>query len=335
MIKRTLAVMLAMAVAAVGCGPRGEAPKAESTPEAPRVALVLKTLNSPFFIDMERGAQEAAKRLGVNLTVQAAEREVDVDKQMQIIENLIQTGIKVLLVTPSGSKEIVPAIAKANKAGIRVVVVDTRVDPQAAKDAGITVDSYIGSDNYEGGKIAGRYLVEATGGKATVGILEGIPGHETGDQRLRGFKDAVKDAKGIKIVASQTANWERDQGFTVFQNMLEAHPEIDAVFSANDMMALGAVEAIAAKGKTGKIKVVGYDAVEDAKKAIADGTIVASVAQFPSEMGRVGVESADKLLKGETLPAEQLVRIDLVTRDKPAGGSGTAPSAAPSAGASR
>jgi len=320
MMKRMWAGVIATAFLAAGCGPRGEAPKTESAaPEAPRVALVLKTLNSPFFIDMERGAQEAAKRLGVNLTVQAAEREVDVDKQMQIIENLIQTGIKVLLVTPSGSKEIAPAIAKANKAGIRVVVVDTRVDPQAAKDAGITVDSYIGSDNYEGGKIAGNYLLQATGGKANVGVLEGIPGHETGDQRLRGFKDAVKDAKGIKIVASQTANWERDQGFTVFQNMLEAHPEIDAVFSANDMMALGAVEAIAAKGKTGKIKVVGYDAVEDAKKAIAEGTIMGSVAQFPSEMGRVAVETADKLLKGQPVPAEQLVRIDLVTKEKPAG----------------
>jgi ribose transport system substrate-binding protein len=108
--------------------------------------------------------------------------------------------------------------------------------------------------------------------------------------------------------------------------MLEAHPEIDAVFSANDMMALGAVEAIAAKGKTGKIKVVGYDAVEDAKKAIAEGTIMGSVAQFPSEMGRVAVESADKLLKGQPVPAEQLVRIDLVTKDKP---SGSAPGGKP------
>ena len=317
MMKRrwTIGVM-GMALVAAACGAREAAPPSKAEAEAPRVALVLKTLNSPFFIDMEKGAQEAAKRLGVNLTVQAAEREVDVDKQMQIIENLIQTGVKVLLVTPSGSKEIAPAIAKANKAGIRVVVVDTRVDAKAAKDAGIHVDSYVGSDNYEGGKIAGRYLVEATGGKANVGVLEGIPGHETGDERLRGFREAVKDAKGIKVVASQTANWERDQGFTVFQNMLEAHPEIDAVFSANDMMALGAVEAIAASGKKGKIKVVGYDAVDDARKAIADGTIVASVAQFPSEMGRAAVETADKLLKGQPVPAEQMVRIDLVTKDR-------------------
>jgi ribose transport system substrate-binding protein len=320
MMKRSgkMAAMVAMAMVAAACGPR-EAPKAET--QAPRVALVLKTLNSPFFIDMEKGAQEAARRLGVNLTVQAAEREVDVDKQMQIIENLIQTGVKVLLVTPSGSKEIAPAIAKANQAGIKVVVVDTRVDPKAARDAGIHVDSYVGSDNYEGGKMAGKYLLEATGGKANVGVLEGIPGHETGDERLRGFRDAVKEAKGIKVVASQTANWERDQGFTVFQNMLEAHPEIDALFSANDMMALGAVEAIAAKGKTGKIKVVGYDAVDDARKAIGEGAIAASVAQFPSEMGRVAVESADKLLKGEPVPAEQLVRIDLVTKDRLAGAS--------------
>jgi len=315
-MKRGWTIVLAAAWLAVACGGREVPPSSKAEAEAPRVALVLKTLNSPFFIDMEKGAQEAARRLGVNLTVQAAEREVDVDKQMQIIENLIQTGVKVLLVTPSGSKEIAPAIAKANKAGIKVVVVDTRVDPKAAKDAGIHVDSYVGSDNYEGGKIAGRYLVEATGGKANVGVLEGIPGHETGDERLRGFREAVKDAKGIKVVASQTANWERDQGFNVFQNMLEAHPEIDAVFSANDMMALGAVEAIAARGRTGKIKVVGYDAVEDARKAIADGTIVASVAQFPSEMGRAAVETADKLLKGQPVPAEQMVRIDLVTKDR-------------------
>jgi len=197
-------------------------------------------------------------------------------------------------------------------------VLDTRVDPAAAKEAGIKVATFVGSDNYEGGKIAGQHLAQATGGKAKVALLEGIPGHETGDSRLRGFREAVKAHPGIQVVASQTANWERDQGFTVFQNMLEAHPEIDAVFSANDMMALGAVEAIAAKGKTGKIKVVGYDAVDDAKKAIAEGTIMGSVAQFPSEMGRVAVESADKLLKGQPVPAEQLVRIDLVTKDKPA-----------------
>jgi len=279
------------------------------------VAFVLKTLNSPFFIDMQRGAQEAGSRLKVDLVVQAADREVDVEKQMQIIENLIQTGVKALCVTPSGSKEIVPALVKANRAGIPVVVVDTRVDPKAGAEAGLSTDVFVGSDNYEGGRLAGAHLLAITGGKARVAILEGIPGHETGDSRLKGFRDAVKDAPGIRIVASQTANWERDQGFTVFQNLLQAHRDLDAVFACNDMMALGAVEAIAAAGRTGKVTVIGFDAVEDARKAIASGAMVASVAQFPSEMGRLAVESAAKLLRGEKPPAEQRVRIELVTKD--------------------
>src|SRR6266702_4910639 len=145
----------------LGCH-RGEAPR-EAGP--PRVALVLKTLNSPFFIDMQRGAQEAAARLKVELVVQAADREVDVEKQMQIIENLIQTGVKALCVTPSGSKEIVPALVKANRAGIPVVVVDTRVDPKAAAEAGLLTDSFVGSDNYEGGRIAGAHLLAITGAR--------------------------------------------------------------------------------------------------------------------------------------------------------------------------
>jgi len=285
-----------------------------AAPAKPRVALVLKTLNNPFFIDMQKGAQEAAARLGVDLVVQAAEREVDVDKQMQIIENLIQTGVQALCITPSGSKEVVTAIAKANAAKIPVVIVDTRVDVAAATEAGIRLDGFVGSDNYEGGKVAGEYLIQLTGGKARVGLLEGIPGHETGDSRLKGFHEAVKNAPGVKVVASQTANWERDQGFTVFQNMLQAHPEIDALFACSDMMALGAVEAIAAAGKTGKVRVIGFDAVDDARKAIAAGTMLGSVAQFPSEMGRLAVEDALKLIRGEKPEAEQKVRIELVTK---------------------
>lgn len=282
--------------------------------DKPRIALVVKTLNSPFFIDMQRGAEEAARQAGVDLVVQAAEREVDVEKQMQIVENLVQTGVSALAITPSGSREVIPAIAKANAAAIPVIVVDTRVDPAAAAEAGVRLVSFVGSDNSEGGRLAGEHIAAITGGKAKLAVLEGIPGHETGDSRLGGLKEALKAHPEISIVASQPANWERDQGFNVFQNMLQAHPEIDAVFACNDMMALGAVEAIAAANKTGTIKVVGFDAVDDARKAIDAGAMAASVAQFPAEMGRVAVESAVKVLKGETVPAEQKVKIELVTK---------------------
>ena len=177
-----------------------------------RLALVMKTPNNPFFIDMQKGAEEAARRLGVELTVQAPEREIDVEKQMQIIENLIETGVGALCIAPASSKGILPALAKANAARIPIVVVDDEVDREAAAEAGVHTESYVGSDNVEGGRLAGRYLVEASGGRANVAVLEGIPGHETGDSRLRGFHETVKAAPGVRIVASQTANGERDQG---------------------------------------------------------------------------------------------------------------------------
>ena len=276
---------------------------------------MLKTLNSPFFNDMQRGAQAAATRLGVDLVVQAADREVDVERQMQIVENLLQTGVQALCLTPSGSREVVPAVVKANRANIPVVIVDTKLDKAAAAEAGAKIVSFIGSDNYEGGRIAARFVVEASKGKANVAVLEGIPGHDTGDSRLRGFRDGIKDTPGVKIVASQTANWERDQGFNVFQNMLQAHPDIDTLFACNDMMALGAAEAIRAAGKTGSIRIVGFDAVEDARKAIRDGSMLASVAQFPDEMGRIAVENAVHAIKGEPVEPDAKVRIELITKE--------------------
>jgi ribose transport system substrate-binding protein len=309
MKKATLIVTALLMAISVACN--RAAP--EST-DKPTVALVLKTLNHPFFVDMRRGAQEAADRLGVTLQVQAAEREIDVEKQMQIVENLIQTGIKALCITPSGSREIISALVKARDAGVPIIVVDTRVDAKAAADAGVQPKTFVGSDNYEGGRLAGEFAVKLTGGKARVAILEGIPGHETGDSRLRGFREAVAGQPGMSIVASQPANWERDQGFNVFQNMLQAHQDIDTVFAASDLMALGAIEAIAAAGKTGKIRVIGFDALDDAKKAIEAGTMAASVAQFPSEMGRVAVESAVKVMRGEAVPPDTMVKLEMVTR---------------------
>lgn len=309
MRRYTALVVLACLAISVSCNRETPAATDRKT-----VALVLKTLNHPFFVDMRRGAQEAADRLGVTLQVQAADREIDVDKQMQIVENLLQTGIDVLAITPSGSREIVSALVKAKNANVPIVIVDTRIDAQAAAAAGVQPHTFIGSDNYEGGKLAGEYVVSSTGGKARVGILEGIPGHETADSRLRGFKDALAKAPGVTIAASQPANWERDQGFNVFQNMLQAHADIDTVFAASDLMALGAIEAIAAAGKSGRIRVVGFDALDDAKKAIEAGTMAATVAQFPYEMGKVAVESAVKILAGEKLPADIMVKLEMVTK---------------------
>jgi ribose transport system substrate-binding protein len=311
-MKRILPFVAAVTLLA-GCGKKAETAAGPApAPGRPVVALVVKTLNHPFFIDMQKGAEEAAKAAGVELIVQAAEREIDVERQMQIIENLIQRKVNALVVAPSGSREIVPVVVKANQAGIPVLVVDTRVDATALKAAGGKTATFIGSDNYEGGKLAGEFMVQKMGGKARIAVLEGIPGHETGDQRLRGFRDAIKGSPGMEIVASQPANWERDQGYNVFQNIMQAHPDVNAMFAANDLMALGALEAIAAGGKAGKITVVGFDALDEARTAVKKGTMAGTVAQDPAQMGRVGVEWAARVLKGETPPADIAVPIQFV-----------------------
>src|SRR3954452_6947952 len=177
----TRSLLLGIVMASVGAATACNRGASNDTHGTHRVAFVMKTLNHPFFLDMQRGAQEAAKTADIELVVQAAEREIDVEKQMQIIENLLQTGIQALIVTPSGSREIAAAVAKANRAHVPVIIVDTRVDPKAAADNNLKIASFVGSDNYEGGKVAGEYLAEITGGKARVAVLEGIPGHETGD----------------------------------------------------------------------------------------------------------------------------------------------------------
>lgn len=305
-MRTTTILGIAMALA-MACN-RGGAPGG-----GPTVALVLKTLNNPFFIEMEAGAREAADSLGIELLVQAPDREIDVEKQMQIVENLLQTDVDVLALVPSGSREIVPAVVKANQAGIPVVVVDTRVDGDALAAAGGRVETFIGSDNVDGGRIAGQFVARALNGRGRVAVVEGIPGHETGDSRLQGFREAIAEHPGIEIVASQTANWERDQAFNVTQNMLQSHPDLQALFAANDVMALGAIEAVAAAGRTGDLIVVGFDAQDEARAAIEAGAMDATVAQHPREMGRVAVESAWRLLQGEPVPAEQPVRIELVS----------------------
>lgn len=290
--------------------------------DQPTIAFVLKTLNNPFFIDMQKGAEDAAQKLGVKLTVQAAEREVDVEKQMQIIENLIQSKVAALCVTPSGSKEVVPAIVKANKAGIPVLIVDTRVHQETLQAAGGKIAGFVGSDNLEGGRVAGEFVAKKLGGKGKVAILEGIPGHETGDSRLKGFREVIARYQEIQIVSSQTANWERDQGYNVFQNMLQANPDIQALFACSDLMALGALEAIAAAGKTGKIVVVGFDAFSEARDAVNKGTMDATVAQSPYEMGKTAVENAVKVLKGEKIQEDISLGVELVSKENVGAASG-------------
>jgi ribose transport system permease protein len=280
------------------------------------VAFVPKALNSPFWADMQQAAEGEAVAHGIELVSLAADRETDVERQYQIIENLIQQKVDAILLSPSGSKELVPAIRKANDAGIPVLLLDTRIDEAAAESVGAEVLTYIGSDNFEGGAVAGRYLAAGLGGEGNVAIIEGISGHETADQRRLGFLKGIEAHPGIRLVASQTANWERARGYTVAENLLQAHPDLDAIFAANDEMALGALEAVAAARRLERVRIVGFDAIPDAVANIRSGRLLGSVAQFPSEMGRLGVRHAVALLReGTAPPREILTRVEMIDRD--------------------
>jgi ribose/xylose/arabinose/galactoside ABC-type transport system permease subunit/ABC-type sugar transport system substrate-binding protein len=278
-----------------------EAPAAGSA--SLTIAFVPKQIGSPFWVAMRQGAEAEAQRLGVRLLTLGAERETDVERQHQIIENLIEQRVDAVVLAPSGAKEVVPAIKKANQAGIPVLIVDSDVHRPTAQSAGATTVTYVGSDNFEGGRIAGDAVLRWLGGQGEVAVLEGVPGHESTDQRRKGFAAAMAGRPGVRIVTSLTASGERALGFSVSQNILQAHPKLRAIFAANDEMALGALEAVAAAGRSESVRVVGFDASPDALTNIRSGRLAGSVAQFPSEMGRMGVLTAVELLRSNKKPA--------------------------------
>ncbi len=252
------------------------------------IGLSVSTLNNPFFVTLRDGARAAADKAGLNLVVLDAQDKAD--KQVSDLEDLVQKKVKVLLVNPTDAAAVVPAIQKANAAGIPVITVDRGA-------SGGKVAFHIASDNVAGGRSAGEFACKLLGGKGKMVELEGIPGSSAARDRGKGFNDYLKSScAGVSVVARQTANFDRAQGLSVMENVLQAQPAIDAVFAHNDEMALGALQAIKASKRP--IKMVGFDATDDAVKAVNGCEMAATVAQQPSEMGRLSVEKAAAIVKG-------------------------------------
>ena len=237
------------------------------------IGLSLSTLNNPFFVTLRDGAQAAADAMGVELIV--LDSQDDPATEAANMEDLIAQGVDAILVNPTDADAIVPSIEAANDAGIPVFTIDRGA-------AGGDVVSHIASDNVAGGRMAARFLCNALGGEGKVVELEGIAGTSAARDRGKGFNDYMSnECPGIEIVARQTANFNRAEGLTVFENILQAQDEIDGVFAHNDEMILGAIEAAVAAGRADEIVFVGFDAIDDAIAAIKDGTLAATVAQQP------------------------------------------------------
>lgn len=265
------------------------------------IGFSVSTLNNPFFVNLTDGAKAKADEAGVKLTI--VDAGDDASKQASDIEDLISKKISVLLVNPVDSDAVKPVVEDAIAAGIRVIAVDRAVN-------GVEVDCTIASDNVAGAELAANYLVELVREGGKVVELEGILGASAAIDRGTGFHN-VADKK-LEVLSSQTANFNRAEGMTVMENMLQAHSDIQGVFAHNDEMALGAIEAIEASGKD--IAVVGFDATDDALTSIAAGRMKATIAQKPDVMGQVAVESALKLINGETLEKTLPVEVELIKK---------------------
>ncbi|TMJ06312.1 MAG: D-ribose ABC transporter substrate-binding protein [Bacillati bacterium ANGP1] len=271
----------------------------------PTVGLSISTLNNPFFVDLRDGAQAAATRLNVNLVVLDAQN--DSAREASQIEDLIQKKVAVIAINPTDSDAIAPTIRKVQGAKIPVITVDRGAN-------GVTVAAHIASDNVAGGKMAAQYVAKRLKGKGNVVMLEGIAGTSAARDRGKGFRDGLKAYPGIKLVAVQTADFDRAKGLSVMENILQAQKKIDAVFAQNDEMALGAIQAIAAAKREKEMFVVGFDAIADALAAIKAGTMAATIAQQPKVMGRLAVENAVKIIKKQRVSKFTPVPLKLVTK---------------------
>lgn len=274
-----------------------------STSEKKKIGLVISTLNNPFFVDLQAGAKAKADELGAELIT--LDSQDDAATEMANVEDLINQGVDLIMINPTDSDAVKSAVEAANAAKIPVITLDRGSN-------GGEVLSHIASDNVAGGKLAGEFIVEQLGGKGNIVELEGIPGASAARDRGAGFNEAI-GTTDIVVVAKQTANFDRAEGLSVMENILQAQPEINAVFAHNDEMALGALEAIKASGRD--IIVVGFDATDDAKAAVAAGTMAATVEQLPKEIGSLGVETAMKHLSGETVEAQIPVDLKLVIKE--------------------
>jgi len=303
MNRRTLlsATCLALALA-LGVGPA----RADQTKKPLVFGYQVQDLGNQYWVKVAEGVKAQAKEMGVSVVVMDA--RTDAARELSNIDDMIQKKVDAILLSPWDANSGANAVAEANKAKIPVFVLDIGVSSG-------DIESLVVSDNLEGGHIAGRYIAKSIPAGAEVAHIQCQPGYVIPALRGKGFTEIMKEV-GLKIVAAQSADSQRAMGMDVMQNILQAHPKLSAVFAENDEMALGAIEAIAAAGKSDQVKVVGFDGTDDARAAIKEGRLAATVAQEPTEMGKLGVKTGVAFLNGQHVEKTTFVPVELLTPDK-------------------
>lgn len=284
-----------------------------SRPARPRVALVMKSLANEFFGTMAAGAKahQASHAADYELISNGIKNETDLAEQVSLVEQMIAMRVSAIVIAPADSKALVPVLKRAMAAGITVINIDNRLDAAAQQEAGIHIP-FVGPDNRAGAKAVGQVVTARLTAGDEVAIIEGIPTADNGRQRRLGFEDAVREAQ-LKLISVQSGQWEMEKANTVAGSLLNAHPDLKAIFCANDNMALGAVAAIKAAGREGRILVAGFDNIGAVKSLLASGAVVATADQHGDQLAVFGIEAALAALKSGQA-ADRSTPVDVVTR---------------------
>jgi ribose transport system substrate-binding protein len=303
-------VILLLSLAYLGCKKQEDSKTsglpASKSPALLTIGVSLLTRTHPFYQDLEAGLQEAAQANGYQLIVTAG--EFDVARQKDQIQDFIVRKVNAIIVSPCDSRSIGTALKAANDAGIPVFTADI-----ACLAEGVSVVTHVASDNVAGGRLAAQAVIKAINGAGQVAIID-HPEVESVIQRVKGFEEEIAQAKNITIVAKLSGHGVKDQAFRTAEDILQAHPDLSAIFGINDDSILGALAAVEKAGKDGKVQLVGFDAVPEARAAIREGKIYADVIQKPHEIGQKTIEAVKTYLSGGTVPPSILVPCGLLTK---------------------
>ena len=279
-----------------------------------KVALVMKALSNPFFSKMEAGAKQYAQQENIPLEVFGTERETDVERQIGIVENLISRGYGAIVIAPTDSKKLVPICAKALQKNTVVINIDNPLHKETMEQYSLSIP-FVGSDNYAGARMVGRYVKRKLNGRGRVIVIEGIRGVENAELRKAGFIEALTEDSAISVVATESANWHTDEALSLTTDLLRLYDRVDAILCANDKMAIGALQALDLMDLTGKVLIGAYDNIEEVRNEMRNGRIQATVEQHPELMGQYGVQQAWQALNGNKIKKYVPTPLDLVTHE--------------------
>lgn len=306
--------LLVTAIALGGCSEKGSDGSASQLGDArPRVALIMKSLANEFFISMADGARahQAANPERYDLVVNGIRNESDLAQQVALMEQMMATGVDVIVIAPADSRAMLPVARRAVQQGIVVVNIDNRFDRQLLAEMDITIP-FVGPDNRDGARRVGERLATLLESGDEVAIIGGIPGAFNARERAAGFNEAMQ-AAGITVVSTQAADWEQSKAANIAAALLREYPQLDALLCANDSMALGAVAAVRQAGRSGEVKIVGFDNIRAANTLVQRGEMVATADQHADRLAVYGIEYALDILESGQMPSDRTTPVDVIS----------------------